>query len=105
MRYQTDLLEILPRHQIDDVGDVGVEDHLLAEKVRPIAIAGERLRVDLVAVLFQNVSHAPPAPAAMPRPMNEYKRLARIRLRPRLRNAGRRESTRQRAKRDTARDR
>ena len=49
---QADAVEVFPFHQIDDVGDVGVEDHVLAQKMRAIAVAGERRRKNLVAALF-----------------------------------------------------
>jgi hypothetical protein len=32
--------------------------------MRPVAVAGERLGIDFVALLFEDVGDAPPAPAA-----------------------------------------
>ena len=92
MRDEADILQVFPVHQIDDVGDVGVEDDVLAEQMRAVAIAGERRRIDLVAVPFENVGAAPPAPAAMPGAVNEHESLARVRLRHRLRPSERRDA-------------
>ena len=101
---EADAVEVFPCHQVDDVGDVGVEDHVLAQKVRAIAVAGERLRINLVAALFQNVGNAPPAPAAMPGAVNQHERFPGVRLRHRLCRLERRRADR-RTERRAARDR
>jgi hypothetical protein len=41
MRDQADVLQVFPFEQVDDVGDVGVEDDVLAQQVRAVAIAGQ----------------------------------------------------------------
>ena len=49
MHHEADVLQVLPFEQVDDVGDVGVEDRILAQQVRAVAEAGQRRREDLVA--------------------------------------------------------
>ena len=87
MHDETDVAQILPFDQVDDVGDVGVEDDVLAQQMLAVAIAGERRRVDLVALGLQEVRHPPPAPATMPGAVNEHEGLACAGLRHRLRVA------------------
>jgi hypothetical protein len=84
---QADVLEVLPFEHVDEVGDVGVEIDVLAHEVRALADASERRREDLVALLFQEVGDAPPAPAAMPRAVHQHEGLGLTGLRPRRRAA------------------
>ena len=39
MRHQAGVLDVLPFEQVDDVGDVGVEDDVLAQEMRAVADA------------------------------------------------------------------
>ena len=87
---QADVLEVLPFEHVDEVGDVGVEIDVLAHEVRALADAGERRREHLVALLFQQVRHAPPAPAAVPRAVHQHECLGLTGLRQRRRAAQRR---------------
>src|SRR5688500_4298509 len=80
MRDQAHVLEILPFEQVDDVGDVGVEGDVLAEKMRAVRKPGQRRREDLVTLGFEKVRDALPAPAAVPCAVNEHEGLACSRL-------------------------
>jgi hypothetical protein len=57
---QDDVVEVLDLHQVDDVGEVGVEVDLGTGKVRAFSQPGEGHRVDVVAVLPQLAGHRPP---------------------------------------------
>src|SRR5262245_19294895 len=78
---QTNVVEVFPSDHVDDVGDVSVEDDILAHEVRALADAGESRREHLVLVLLQKIGHAPPAPAAVPGAVHEHEGLRRARLR------------------------
>src|ERR1700735_2502248 len=103
MRHEADVLEVFPIHQIDDVGDLGVEIDVFAQKMRAVAVAGQRRRIDLVAMALENVGGAPPAPAAMIGAVDEYECLARGGLPPRLRPTQHRDPSGSRAQRYAAR--
>ena len=69
---------------------MGVEIDVLAHEVRALADAGERRREHIVALLFQQVRQAPPAPAAVPRAVHQHECLGLTGLRQRRRAAQRR---------------
>src|SRR5262249_28799867 len=78
---QTNVVEVFPFDHVDDVGDVSVEDDILAHEVRALADAGESRREHLVPALLQKIGHAPPAPAAVPGAVHEHEGLRRTGLR------------------------
>ena len=77
MNDEADVLQVLPFHHIDDVGDVGVEIDVLRQEVRTFAEPGEGGREHLVALLLQKIRHTPPAPAAVPGAVDQHERLRR----------------------------
>src|SRR5262249_58710088 len=79
---QTNVVEVFPFDHVDDVGDVSVEDDILAHEVRALADAGESRRKHLVPALLHKIGHAPPAPAAVPRAVHEHEGLWPGGLRP-----------------------
>src|SRR5215469_11937295 len=105
MRDQADVVEVFPRREIGDVGDLGVEIDVLAEKMRAVAVAGERRRINFVAARFEQVSDAAPAPAAVISAVHEHESLAHVLLRYRLRRYECRHTEARRAQRRAARDR
>src|SRR5262245_57386498 len=78
---QTNVVEVFPFDHVDDVGDVSVEDDILAHEVRALADARESRREHLVPALLQKIGHAPPAPAAVPGAVHEHEGLRRAGLR------------------------
>jgi len=105
VRNEADVAQVFPRDQVDDVGNLCVEIDVLAEKMRTVAVAGERGRIDLVAVPFEDVGDAAPAPATMIGAVHQHEGLARAGLRERRCRAERGRSQRRRAERHAARDR
>jgi len=75
------------------------------EQVRAIAVAGKRRRKDLVAMPFEDVGDAPPAPAAVICAVHEHECRARSRLGMRRCRPQRRQSDRCSAERRAARQR
>src|SRR6185312_1768575 len=47
-----------------------------AQKVRAVGQSGERRRKHLVSLRFEQIGHAPPAPAAVPGAVDEHEGLA-----------------------------
>src|SRR6266849_1828119 len=80
MRDQADASEFLPFDNVDDVGDVCVEDDLLAHEVRTLAEPGHGRREHFVALALQEVGHAPPTPTTVPGAVNENEGFLRARL-------------------------
>src|SRR5713226_7310423 len=71
MRDQADASEFLPFDNVDDVGDVGVEDDLLAHEVRTLAEPGHGRGEHFVTLVLQEIGHAPPTPTTVPGAVNE----------------------------------
>src|SRR5262245_19674591 len=90
---QTNVVEVFPFDHVDDVGDVSVEDDILAHEVRALADAGEGRREYLMPALLQKIGHATPAPAAVPGAVYEDEGLRRTGLR-RCRRAAQRRCAR-----------
>src|ERR1700682_5447353 len=80
MRDQADAGELFPLDHVDDVGDVGVEDNILAHEMRTLAEPGHGRREHFVALLLQDVDYAPPTPTTVPGAVNENEGLLRVRL-------------------------
>jgi hypothetical protein len=77
MHDQTNVAEILPFDDIDDVSDVGVEIDVLAEKMRALAQASQRRRKYVVAFLLQKVRDPPPHPTTAECAVDQHEGLGR----------------------------
>ena len=72
MTDEADVAQLLETNQIADILHMGIEGDRCAHEMLALAKAGEGGREDPVAGGGQSVSHAPPAPAAMPGAVHEY---------------------------------
>src|SRR5207302_3987550 len=71
MRHQTEVREIFPSDDVDDVGEVEVEIDILAHEMGAFAEPGQGWSENPMTFVLQQIAHASPAPAAVPGAMNE----------------------------------